>query len=155
MIDTQPQFVSPEDFLNYWSKDLNVLLRDNSNISNKADIFLKRVEDRLMSWIDANTFRLIPWDYYKDGYVYKSDNERKNAEILKDYWKKAILTQAMYIYRNSNIGMDSGYDPEKGMVATYSDLSAIEICRPTIDLIKQAGLYNHVVRNTFRHTTLH
>ena len=154
MIKMEPQFVSPEDFLNYWGVDLNSKLKSNSNDSNKANIFLKRVEDRLMSWIDANTFRIISWDILRGDYnKYRDDKEREIAEKQKDAWRLAILTQAMYIFKNSEIGLDSGYDPEKGIVAKKDDLSAIEICQSAIDYIKVAGLYNHVVTNRIRHTT--
>lgn len=153
MIIMEPQFVSPEDFLNYWGIDLNETLKSESNDSNKANIFLKRVEDRLMSWIDANTFRVIPWDYLK-GPIKASTKEREETiKKQREAWNLAILTQAMYIYKNSEIGLDSGYDPEKGIVATKDSLSAIEICQSAIDYIKVAGLYNHCVSNKLRHST--
>lgn len=155
MIDMKPKFVTPNDFLNYWGIDLNVKLRrGTTGPENVAESFLKRVEDRLMTWIDANTFRLTPWDYYTDNYVYGNENEAKLAKLRKDYWKKAILVQAMYVFKNSDIGLDSGYDPEKGIIAEKASLDEIEISRQAIDFIKNAGLYNHVVKNRFRYSTL-
>lgn len=153
MIDMQPQFVSAEDFLNYWGVDLRKELKGDGDESFKADRFLRKIEDRLMTWIDANTFRVTPWDYYKDDFVPKNDWQKKFVNEQKDYWRKAILTQAMYVFRNSDIGMDSGYDPEKGIIAPETDLQAIEICRPCIDYLKSAGLYNHVVKNRPRYTS--
>lgn len=155
MIDMKPKFITTNDFLNYWGIDLNAKLKGNSTgPNNAAEMFLKRIEDRLMTWVDANTFRLTPWDYYTDTYVYRNENEKKIADYKKDFWKKAILTQAFYVFKNSDIGLDSGYDPEKGIVAEKSALDEIEICRPAIDLLKSAGLYNHIVKNRFRYTTL-
>ena len=154
MIDVTPQFVTVDDYLNYWGIDLRAKLKANQNNSNKGDLFLKWVEDRLMAWIDANTFRNVPWENYRDDYNnYRSERERKFCEEQKQAWKKAILTQAKYVFKNSNLGLDSGYDPEKGMVAAYEDLQKIEICRPAIDFIKKAGLYNHVVDNRYRYTS--
>lgn len=150
MIIMTPQFVSPSDFFTYWGINLNEKLRGNANNSNKADIFLKRIEDRMMAWIDANTFRVTPWEQLKDDYKTESEhlrNQRRN-------WKLAILTQALYVYRNGDIMTDSGYDPEKGIIAPKSQLQDIEICQAAIDYIKVAGLYNHVVSNKFRYTTL-
>ena len=66
MIKMTPQFVTADDFLTYWGIDLRERLKGNN--SNKADIFLKRIEDRLMKWIDANTFRVFNWDTLKDDY---------------------------------------------------------------------------------------
>ncbi|MBR3208856.1 MAG: hypothetical protein IKF82_01165 [Bacilli bacterium] len=153
MIRMMPQFVSADDFINYWGLNLSLRLKNDDNLSNKTNIFLSQIEDRLMAWVDANTFRTIPWEYYKDEYEYKTEEERKVAQVRKEAFKKAILNQAMYVYRNSNIGLDSGYDPEKGVIVQSQELQAIEICRPAIDYLKTAGLYNHVMRNTFRYTT--
>lgn len=153
MLNTRPQFVSASDFVNYWGLNLDEKLKSDANLSNKTNLFLRQIEDRLMAWIDANTFRIVSWDYFKDGYEYKTEEEKKTAESRKDMWKKAILNQAMYVYRNTNLGLDSGYDPEKGIVISPQELQGIEICRPAIDLMKSAGLCNHVMRNTFRYTT--
>ena len=90
-----------------------------------------------------------------DGYKYDTDREAQIAEMRKDKWKKAILTQTMYIIKNSEIGMDSGYDPEKGIVAKKAELDEIEICGEAIDLIKSAGLYNHVMKNRHRYTSFY
>ena len=154
MIDMTPQFVSPSDFLSYWGIDLNAKLRDNSNVSNKADLFLKRVEDRLMTWVDANTYRTTPWQVLRDDYQPHSEQEKKLLESQRKNWRLAILTQAFYIYRNGDIMTDSGYDPDRGLVTEKNKLQEIEICQAAIDYIKVAGLYNHVITNKFRYTTL-
>ena len=62
----EPRFITPDDFENYWGLNLREKLKDNSNSSNKANIFLKRIEDRMISWIDANTFRVTTWDNLTD-----------------------------------------------------------------------------------------
>ena len=153
MIDMQPQFVSTEDFLNYWGMDLREKMNKGSNTSNFADMFLRRIEDRLMTWIDANTFRVTPWECLKDDYIPKNEMYKKSLQRDRDYFKKALLEQAMYVIKNSDIGQDSGYDPEKGIVAPESDLQAIEICRPCINFLKEAGLFNHVMMNRPRYTS--
>ena len=153
MIDMQPQYVSTDDFLNYWGIDLKEKLNKGANTSNFADMFLRRIEDRLMTWIDKTTFRIYSWDIYKDDYKCGDEYKQKAIDESKDYWKKAILEQAMYVFKNSDIGQDSGYDPEKGIVAPEYDLQAIEICRPCINFLISAGLYNHVMRNRPRNTS--
>ena len=135
---TEPRFVSSDDFRNYWGVDLNAELRDNDNVSNKANIFLMIVEDRVMSWIDANTFRNVPW-------------EKLSAFQLEEF-QKAILTQAMYMFRNSDISLDSGYDPEKGIIASKEDLDKITISQSAINFLKTAGLCNYNISNRRRKT---
>lgn len=136
---TEPKFVTPMDFYNYHGIDLNAMLKVNNNVSNKANIFLMQIESRIMSWIDSHTFRNIRW-------------EELEGDRLENF-QKAILTQAMYVYRNSDIAMDSGYDPEKGIIAAREELEKIEISRATIDFLVAAGLFNLNIENRFRKIT--
>jgi hypothetical protein len=136
---TEPKFVTPMDFYNYHGIDLNAMLKVNNNVSNKANIFLMQIESRIMSWIDSHTFRNIRW-------------EELEGDRLENF-QKAILTQAMYVYRNSDIAMDSGYDPEKGIIAAREELEKIEISRATIDFLVAAGLFNLNIENRFRRIT--
>lgn len=154
MINMQPHFVSTEDFYNYWGINLDEQFSRNNSPSNFGNMLLRRVEDRLMNWIDANTFRLMPWEYYEDNYNCGNEMKQKYVDIQKDYWRKAILEQAMYVFKNSDIAQDSGYDPERGIVASGNELESIEVCRPCINYLKNAGLLNHVMKNRNRYTTL-
>lgn len=131
----QPKFVTVDDFKNYWGKDLRSILRSDDNDSNQAERFLARVEDRLMNWIDNNTFRRIPYDQL-----------RSNPRQFEN-WQKAILTQAMYMYRNGDLGIESGLDTEKGIIAARSDLVELEVCQAAIDYLSNAGLFNLNVKN--------
>lgn len=131
----QPKFVSVDDFKNYWGMDLRNILRSDDNESNQAERFLARVEDRLMNWIDNNTFRRL-----------KYENLKANPRQYEN-WQKAILTQAMYMYKNGDLGLDSGYDSEKGIVTPRSDLVELEVCQAAIDYLSNAGLFNLNVKN--------
>ncbi len=131
----KPRFVTVDDFKNYWGIDLRNVLRSNDNESNQADQFLARVEDRLMNWIDNNTFRRI-----------KYEDLKLNPRQYEN-WQKAILTQAMYMFKNGDLGMDSGYDSEKGIITTRGDLVQLEVCQAAIDYLSNAGLFNLVVKN--------
>ena len=131
----QPKFVTVDDFKNYWGKDLRNILRSDDNDSNQAERFLARVEDRLMNWIDNHTFRRLKYEE-----LYLRPKQYEN-------WQKAILTQAMYMYKNGDLGLDSGYDSEKGIVTPISDLNEIAIAQATIDYLSNAGLFNLNVKN--------
>jgi hypothetical protein len=138
MLRLEPRFVSADDFENYWGENLNAKLKGD-NYSNKADKFLLRIENRLMTWLDANTFRVYEWDHL-------SDFQLENLQL-------AILEQAMYVFRNSDLALDSGYDPEQGVIADYEKINSIAICQPAIDLLKTAGLFNLRITNKRRFTT--
>lgn len=136
----EPKFITPDDFENYWGINLIEKLKDNSNSSNKANIFLKRVENRVMSWIDANTFRVTMWDNLTD--------------FQLEHFQNALIEQAMYVYRNSDLALDSGFDTEKGLVNGGEKIQSLEICQPCIRELKLAGLYNLNVTNRNRYTRI-
>jgi hypothetical protein len=141
----EPQFITPDDFENYWGVNLREKLKNNSNPSNKANMFLKRIEIRVMNWIDANTFRVTRWDNL--------------TEFQLEHFRIALLEQAMYVYRNTDLALDSAYDPEKGFIVQSngngsSSLKAIEICEPTLRELKLAGLYNLNILNRNRYTKI-
>ena len=129
----KPRFISVDDYNNYWGEDLSAKLKSNYNISNQAEAFLARVEDRLLNWIDRNSFRRIRYD--------------KMTPYQLNQFKLAILTQAKYVYKNGDIGLDSGYDPEKGKIISADELAAIEVCQAAIDYLSNAGIFNLVMKN--------
>lgn len=133
----EPKFVTPDMFKNRFGIDLNESLDENDNISNKANIFLMMVEDNLMSWVDANTFRNVSWDGL--------------TQYQLEKLQLAILYQALYTYKNGDILLDSGYDQEKGIIANHTLLQEIAISPTSINYLKTAGLYNHVVNNVRRY----
>lgn len=136
-MNMEPRFISSDDFYNYWGIDLIEKLKSSGNPSNKANIFLRRIENNLMSWIDANTFRNVSW-------YDLSDFQLEN-------FKYALLEQAMYIYRNTDISLDSGYDPERGIIVERSTLDSITVCSTALNFLKTAGLYNLNVTNRLRY----
>lgn len=133
----KPKFVTVDDFNNYWGKNLRALLSSNDNVSNQAETFLARVEDRLMNWIDNNTFRRLR---YEDLTQYQLEN-----------FKKAILTQAMYTYKNGDLGLDSGYDMERGKIINREELVELEVCQAAINYLSNAGLFNLTLKNRRRY----
>lgn len=137
---TEPKFVKPDDFFNYTGKDLKKLLRINDNESNMANIFLMQVEDKLLTRIDAETFRNTSWDNL--------------TEFQKECLQKAIIIEAEYIIRNGDLFTDSGYNVNQGVIADADAIQRIAICRPAIDKLVVCGLYNHVMTNRNRYTTL-
>lgn len=138
MIKTEATFASPADFENYWGIDLEAeLTAGESEVSSgRAARFLARVEDRLLSWVDANTWRNRRWEDV--------------TEAQREALCKAVVIQAMYVFRNSDISMDSGYDPQRGIVAQKAELQGIAICDAAIDQLKRVGLYNHTMTNHYR-----
>lgn len=128
-----PMFITVDEFDNYWSVNLRDMLRTSANESNQAEMFLARVERRLMAYIDNNTFRRYKYE--------ELCGKQLNA------FKEAIVLQAMYVYKNGDIGMDSGYDAERGLVAKRAELVELSVCQDAIDVLANAGLWNMSMKN--------
>lgn len=128
-----PEFVTKEDFKAMWGIDLDSSLRGDD--VNKADRFLARIERQIKSHIDESTFRQYRWDDIKS-----------DANWLTAF-QTAVLTQAYYVFRNTDISTDSGYDPDKGVVAPKQTLEGIKICPEAITYLKNAGLYTQQIKN--------
>ena len=130
-----PRFVTVDDFKNFTGIDLRAALRSDDNVSNQAERFLLQTEDHLMAWIDKNTFRTL-------------DYENLSPQQM-DNFKKAILAQALYTYRNGAIalGLESGYDSERGIVIDADKLAQLEVCQSAINYLSNAGLFNLNVKN--------
>lgn len=134
---TTPRFVTPSDYENYKGENLLRILKINDNSSNKADLFLMQVEDLLLARIDATSFRLNDWNDL--------------TEFQLESLQKAIIIQADYIIRNSNLFTDSGYDLEKGLIIDPDVLAKITLCNSAVDFLRNCGLYNHVIQNKGRY----
>lgn len=135
--NTSPRFVTADDYFNYTGKDLNAELQSNENESNKADLFLKNIEDELMARIDRISFR-----------VYDYDNLPK---YQAECFRRAIIQQAYYVLRNSELSSDSGYDLEKGVIIPRATLEEIMLSPAAKDTLISCGLLNHVIRNRRRY----
>lgn len=138
MISNEPRFVTPSDFENYWGIDLKAKFKDTNNLSNNVNMFLKQVEDEIIAHIDARTNRIYLWD--------------RLTPYQREHMEKAILIQALYEFQNGKIGMDSGFDPERGFLATQDQLASATICRQCIEELKAGALYNQNVKNHRRYT---
>ena len=134
MIEFKPRFVTVDDFNNYHNMNLRDMLRSyTGDDSYAAERFLFKTEIKLMQWVDNTSFRRKKW-------------EDLNPYQLQQF-QLAILEQAMYRFKNGDIDMDSGYDPEKGPIAGRGQLNRIVVCQSAIGFLSNAGLYNLVVKN--------
>ena len=131
---TQP-IVTPDDFKNMFGQDLNFLLKGSDNDSNYPTIFLGMVQDFLMDWCDDRGFRRVKFNQL--------------SPIQYESFQKAILYQAYYVWKNGSagLGLDSGYDAEKGVVIGASDLQRVEVPERVVTLLHKSGMFNLKMRN--------
>ena len=132
--------VTPDDFKNFFGEDLNYILKSSDNESNYPFVFLRMVQDFLIDWCDERGFRRVKF------------NQLQGIQL--EAFQKAVLYQAYYVWKNgaSGLGLDSGYDAEKGIVIGASDLQRVEVPERVVTLLHKSGLFNLKMRNRPRVT---
>ena len=135
-----PLFAKPDDFKNYFGIDLAEVLRSSDNDSNYPFIFMRMVQDFLIDWCDESGFRRVRFDHLTPYQI--------------SAFRKAILYQTYYAWKNGSvaIGLDSGYDAERGTVVPTFDLKRTEVPDRVITLLHKAGLFNLKMKNRPRIT---
>lgn len=130
--------VTPDDFKNMFGKDLKNLLRSSDNDSNYPTIYLQMVQTFLLDWCDDHGFRRL--------------NLNNLSETQLEYFQKAVLYQAYYAWRNGAIalGLDTGYDAEKGIIINATDLERVEVPSRVITMLHKSGLFNLKMKNRAR-----
>lgn len=128
-MELQTKYITLDDFLEYTGIDLGAQLKGNANPSDKANAFLKRVEVRLESYLNSHFFKRVS-DYYP-----------RFNDYQKLHYKYALLEQALYVFRNGDISIDSGYEPDEGIKATRDDLDKLIIAPNAISHLQEIGLW--------------
>ena len=129
----QTRYITPDDFLTYFGIDLGTQLKGNVNPSDKATAFLMRIEVRMEAFLNANFFKRVT-----DEYPYFTDWQ-------KEHYKYALLEQAIYVFKNGDISVDSGYTPDEGIKIGVKDKKSITIAPNAIDHLRLIGLWTRQI----------
>lgn len=124
------KYVHPEDYIALFNVDLNDILPDGANPSNKAEIFLGMCEDVVTNFINSNFAYTVEGQY------------PTFSDFQKEHWKKAILWEAHYLLKNGELHNRSGFEEGRGFIATQEQINDA-ICAPeTKQNLVQCGLWN-------------
>lgn len=129
------KYITADEFREYTGVNLEAELRDTSNPSNKVNAFLKRIEDRMEVFMNTHFFKNIN-EYWP-----------KFTDFQKEHYKLALIEQAYYTFKNGDIYSDSGYDPEKGIIASKHALSELTIAPAAKDHLRMTGLWSGHIGN--------
>lgn len=124
MIEIKTRFIKKEEFEQYTGINLDNMLADHN-----ADRFIMRVENDLDNYLHGRIGKNVTW------LLPHLNNWQK------DLFKKAVIEQVYYVFRNGDIYVDSGYNPDTGKVADRKYLSSIVVAPKTIDYLKRAGIW--------------
>lgn len=133
MAQLQTKYITPDEFKEYFGIDLSII-KDDTNPSNKQVAFLKRIEDRMEAMIDAECFRQVSREY------------PHFSNYQKEHYKRALLEQAIYIFRNGELSVDSGIDPEKGVVIDLETVKRASLAPNAKRELQLCGLWSKKIR---------
>lgn len=137
-MNLQTRYITPDDFKTYFGIDLGAQLKGNANPSDKATAFLMRIEDRMESFLNAKFFKLV------------TDEYSKFTDWQKEQYKKALLEQAVYIFRNGDISIDSGYEPDEGIKISRHAIEELSIAPNAMNYLRLCGLWSrHIGQYNF------
>ena len=126
----QTKYISLDEFNEYFNIDLAA----EFGTVEKAKAFLKRIEDRLATFVDSNFNCNIDMKY------------PCFTDYQKYHYKLALLEQCIYIFKNGDISVDSGYDPEKGEIAAKPGVK-YAIAPNCKDNLRLCGIWNRNIPN--------
>lgn len=123
----QTKYITLDEFKQYFPE---IDLIEAFGSKEKALAFLKRWEDRIGSFINASFNRNVDMLFP----VF--------TDYQKEHYKLALLEQCLYIFRNSDISTDSGYDTDKGEISTVGKLQSRVIAPNAKRELILCGLWN-------------
>lgn len=129
------RYITLDEFLAYTGIDLKSKLKSDDNPSRTAEAFLKRCTDRLEAYVEANYHKRIENIY-----------NRELTDYQKEKYKLALIEQALYVFQNGDISVDSGYDPDKGIVSSRHNLKQLAIAPNAINYLLLCGVLTRKVR---------
>lgn len=124
------KYITADEFREYTGIDLEEELKGESNPSNKVNAFLKRIEDRMEVYLNAHFFKNI-------NALYPCFTDEQ-----KYHYKLALIEQAYYVFKNGDISTDSGYDQDRGIIASKHARTEITLAPNAIDHLRMTGLWS-------------
>lgn len=125
----QTKYVTLDEFKQYSGIDLQQRLGDG------ALPFLTRIETRTAAFLNARLFQNID-EYYPTF-----------SDFQKSCYKTALIEQAMYVLRNGDISLDSGYDQEGMKMLSNAEMNTKIMCENAKEQLMICGIWTHKMKN--------
>lgn len=135
-MEIKTKYITPDDFKDYFGIDLKLELESQGNPSNTAESFIKRIEDRVATFIDASFYRQVDKEY------------PKFTDYQREHYSKALLEQAMYVFKNGDISVDSGYNMDTGEIASNETILKKIIAPNCKNELILCGLWSRQIINS-------
>lgn len=128
-MELKTKYITEEDFKDFFGIDLASSFKEDDNPSNQVDAFLRRIEIRIEAYLNANFYRNIESEF------------PEFTNYQKEHFRYALLEQAMYVLKNGDISVDSGYDQDEGIKATRTQLRELSISQNCKEQLILCGLW--------------
>jgi len=132
------KYITLDEFKEYTGIDLELQMKSDDNPSNTANAFLYRIEVRMESILDARFYRKVSFEF------------PKFTDYQKLHYKYALLEQALYVFQNGDISVDSGYDPERGIIVKNDEKKDLIIAPNAKENLILCGLWCRKIKNRAR-----
>lgn len=129
MMHLETRFVTSEEFKEYTGIDLDAELKNTDNNSNKVEAFIFRITNNLESFIQAQFFKKLDYEY------------EHFTDYQKTHYKYALMEQILYIFKNGDLTTMSGLENER-IVTPRTELRKVSISDNTINELKLCGVWN-------------
>lgn len=134
----QSKYITADEFKEYTGIDLYANLKDDDNPSNKVNALLFRTEARIEAFVNANFYRDVD-EEYKDFTDYQ-----------KKHYKMALMEQVLYVIKNGDLSVDSGYDADEGVKISQDAMKKLVIAPNAKDQLVLCGLWCRKVKTKSR-----
>ena len=129
----QTKYISLDEIETYFPE---LHFRQAFENEESALAFLKRIEDRMEAFIETDFFIQVDRKY-----PHFTDNQ-------KYHYKRALLEQVVYTIKNGDLSVDSGVNPDAGVVIGINDLHKVSIAPNAKDELLLCGLTSRKLRLT-------
>lgn len=127
----QTKYITLDEFTQYFpNEDLIASMGSQEG----AIAFLKRIEDRMEAYVGANFDKNVERLY------------REFNDYQKEHYKRALLEQCIYVLKNGDISVDSGYDPERGEIVNITTLKKLALSFNSKEELLLCGLWSRHIR---------
>ena len=126
----QTKYITPDELFSYSGINFEKALQNSDNPSDTVEAFINRVEVRMETFLNANFFKNITEEWYRF------------SDYQKLHYKYALMEQCIYVFRNSDLSTDSGYEPESGEVINIHKLHNLSIAPNAREHLELCGLWS-------------
>lgn len=137
MATLKTRYVTVDDVQTEKGIDLRAELNDDANSSDKAERFIKTIEDRIETYIASHFYRNVRREF------------ACFSDFQKEHFKKAILEQIEYVLENGDLGTLSGIEDGRE-IANRKTYEKIVISPYARDELRVCGLWCRKVKNVGR-----